>query len=218
MAIDRSANAPAFRQQGRCPPKPSDANFEEVLSGDPNRKWEALDGVPEIYYVDRRDPANTFVKIKIFVKGTKQDTDAIKENEDRIEKHLSLPGFTVDVEFTESEGFDVHTVDATPNSWTQASIWNPNESAVDLAHEVMHHLGLVDEHDVSKNLSKPELTWSQYLLCLFISATLTIPKDGAQGIMGASYKPPLRRHVDAIVGIKTFPKLQPANDDPWCPR
>lgn len=155
------------------------------------------------YYVDRSDPSHVVAKIKVHLVGDRGDDNDIKSKEDAIEKHLAIPGFTVDVEFVDADGDDVHTIDVDRFVGQQAVSWRPRLPPSHYAHELGHHLGLDDEYDRAIHFRNKAFPWYVRWFDLVASWFESVPPDGAQGLMGDVTKPLLRRHVDTIAGIKT---------------
>ena len=129
------------------------------------------------YKVDARDPTNIFVKVKILLKpigvGTYEDVDRIKGLEDKIEKHASRKGFTMNIEFVNPDNdpdfkpeAGTFTVDVNPNTWTVASNWAGGD-AWTYAHELYHMLNFpidrynyIEAHASNKSMAIPRrLYW-----------------------------------------------------------
>jgi hypothetical protein len=131
------------------------------------KKRKGQDG--KTFLVDATDPNNIVVQVKIHLtkSGKGKDTDVadVKSLEDAIEKHASVPGYTVDVVFVLRGGLpDVFEVAVDPGKFTDSGNFRA-DSALALAHEVHHLLGLDDrynyiEHSHNREMKIPDrLGW-----------------------------------------------------------
>jgi hypothetical protein len=187
----------------------SGAGREELLSGGPGREWQLREGSKGPYWVDARDPSNVVLKVKFFLQMEAAQSaellDEIRIEEDDIEKHLSIPGATFDIEFVDQPGPFVHTVVVDEKvELNTESRWTPWALAPRHAHEVMHHLGLADEYDTSIHRDNPEMTRYGKLYWT-VWAKLNPPPAGAEkAIMADPSQPPDReRHIDVVFGVRT---------------
>jgi len=208
-----------------------DKNYEEQLSADPSRRWKVLSSpyafpsrIQKPYYVDRSEPSNIVVKIKICLSG---DPDLVKKviaMEDAIEKHLAIPGFCADVEFVKQRAWDIHEIFVDNSVFGSAQTWNPGWFTAEIcAHEIMHHFGLPDEYDYGNDYSghstNMKLSWWLRRLSAVASflqkqPILDVSRIGLGkipqtpelgGIMHEPSLKPLRRHINFIAKIKTIP-------------
>lgn len=127
------------------------------------------------YKVDATDPANIFAKVKVNLvpggDGTWEDVKNIKKLEDRIEKHASRKGFTLNLEFVNPDNkpdfvADAETVKINANPrWPNATNWGGN--ALACAHELFHVLNFpldrynyIESHTTNQKMAVSErLTW-----------------------------------------------------------
>ena len=103
------------------------------------------------YEVDRTNPKNIAIRVKVFLKvagtGTLTDVQSVKQMEDGIEKAASAKGFIVDIEFVSMPGSDAFEVDVSPGEWETATNWSGGEP-LGFAHELFHLMYYeVDRYD-----------------------------------------------------------------------
>lgn len=157
-------------------------------------------GWPAYYLIDNQDPLNIFIKIKVNLIGDADVINKMKILEDQIEKHLSIPGFIVNLEWGSASGPDTFSVGTKHGEWATSANWAGDHTV--LAHELMHLFGLSDEYNLisshADNKHIPIYTRLEWFL--FQMDIVEIP--GAEdGIMSHSWKKPLHRHVCAAVGM-----------------
>lgn len=119
---------------------------EENAAADPARVYESIAGQGgKTFQIDRRDPANVFVKAKVFPTGDATAVGQLIATEDAIEKRASVLGYTVDLDFVTAAGADVFEVGVDPGAWPTSGNWvlGPDTSA----HELHHLLGLPDRYN-----------------------------------------------------------------------
>jgi Domain of unknown function (DUF4157) len=100
------------------------------------------------FTVDRTDPKNIRVKIKVKLNGAPAEVDKIKGLEDAIERSISMTttGYHVDIVFVDKAGpDDVFEFTVKFCEWPNSGNWA--SSPVTLSHEVHHALGLPDRYD-----------------------------------------------------------------------
>jgi hypothetical protein len=99
------------------------------------------------FTVDRTDPKNIRVKIKVKLNGAPAEVDKIKGLEDAIERSISMTtkGYYVDIVFVDAPGPDVFEFTVKFCEWPNSGNWA--SSPVTLSHEVHHALGLPDRYD-----------------------------------------------------------------------
>jgi len=134
----------------RLADNPGNTNAEELVSGHPIRNWTIRQGRGGInFLVDRDDPNNIVVKIKVHLSpegsGTVADVANTKSLEDGIEKHASTRGYTLDIAFVDHSNPDVFEVGVNPDEWTTSGNWVGDVSSI--AHEAHHLLGLRDRYN-----------------------------------------------------------------------
>ena len=101
----------------------------------------------KIYYVDRSDPKNIRVKMKVKLNGKPEEVQKVKALEDAIERSISMStkGYFVDIEFVDKSAFDVFEFSVIFCEWPNSGNWA--SSPVALSHESHHALGLPDRYD-----------------------------------------------------------------------
>ena len=145
---------------------------EEVASDNARFVGVVFQGETKVgYYVDRTDLKNIHAKIKIklkpFRKGERGELDKflIESQEDEIEKFAGqTSGFTLDVEFVESDytGDDFVEVGVNYGQWVTSENFGGNTRT--LTHEIMHLLGLEDRYDlIEAHATKASMTRKQRL-------------------------------------------------------
>jgi hypothetical protein len=139
------ASAVATQERLATPEGKANKNIEEAASRDRSRRWTGIQGKGAQFTVDRTDPSNVVVKMKVHLTGKKEDVASIKAMEDDIEKYASTRGYTFDLEFSKKSGADVFEAGVDPAGWTTASNWIG--SSDEIAHEAHHRLGLDDRYD-----------------------------------------------------------------------
>ncbi|SEB20084.1 DUF4157 domain-containing protein [Variovorax sp. YR216] len=99
------------------------------------------------YKVDRSDPKNIRVRIKVKLNGVPDEVSKIKSLEDAIERSISMTtkGYYVDIVFVNTTGPDVFEFTVKFCEWPNSGNWA--SSPVTLSHEVHHALGLADRYD-----------------------------------------------------------------------
>ncbi len=97
------------------------------------------------FLVDRTDPTNIRVQIKIRLKGKTDDVKDIKKLEDAIERESHTKGYTLDIVFVDKGGTDVFDITVNFCLWANSGNWASSPTA--LSHEVHHLLGLGDRYD-----------------------------------------------------------------------
>jgi hypothetical protein len=151
--------------------------------------------------VDRTNRKDLAVKIKVRLIGDTNIVSQIRHMEDAIEKHLSIPGFVVNLEFTGKSGLDIFDVKVDANAWTTAANWVG--AATSLGHELMHLLGLPDEYDyIEGHAGNKHMAMETRLHWFLVEMKRQpAPPDSKDGIMRVSKKKPLWRHALAAVGL-----------------
>jgi hypothetical protein len=188
---------------------------QEEVAATFDRTWVTLENKEwgKTFQVDRSDPKNIVVKVKVRVNATEQMRKKVHALEDAIEKHLRIPGFTVDLVFTNGTGKDVFEVNADPTGWTTASNWVGTAEA--LAHELLHVLGLDDEYDyIESHATNANMALGTRLHWFTVEMKRSRPADGHLGVMSYHGNKPLDRHacevakleVDACVQARTGKK------------
>jgi hypothetical protein len=110
------------------------------------------------YKVDRSDPKNIRVKIKVKLNGAPDEVSKIKGLEDAIERSISMStkGYYVDIVFVETSGPDIFEFTVKFCEWPNSGNWA--SSPVTLSHEVHHALGLADRYDyIESHADNPDM-------------------------------------------------------------
>ena len=146
--------------------------IEETASADPKRRWVKIAGKfgGGKYEVDRTNPKNIVIRVKVFLKaagtGTATDVKSVKEMEDGIEKAASAKGFIVDIDFVSAPGNDAFEVDVNPGEWETATNWSGGEP-LGFAHELFHLMyyevdryDYIASHSTNQSMMIPDrITW-----------------------------------------------------------
>ncbi|MBU1173418.1 MAG: hypothetical protein KKD44_27940, partial [Proteobacteria bacterium] len=179
-------------------------SYEEFYENAVERKWRGYRpnfGGP-FFYVADDDPLDILVHIKVRLHGNYEIISKIILLEDAIEKHLSLPGYSVNLVFvgySEDEG-DVFDVKVNPKKWVTSHNWAGGYKA--LGHELMHLMGLSDEYDrIESHAENKNMLRVDRLYQFKYQMEEQVLKDAANGIMCFYWLKPLDRHACASVGL-----------------
>jgi hypothetical protein len=121
------------------------ADVEETAVATATKKTKRKGQDGKTYWVDRSDPKNIRVKMKVKLNGPKKDVDSIKQLEDAIERESHTTGYYLDIEFVEKSGSDVFEFSVDFCLWANSGNWAAGPKT--LSHEVHHALGLDDRYD-----------------------------------------------------------------------
>lgn len=140
------------------------AGAEEAVSKDPTRVWTKAKGQDgTTFLIDARDVTNIAIQAKVrLVKAgprTKaEDVTRVKSLQDAIEKRSSTMGYSLDLEFVETSGPDVFTVQVDTSKWTVSTNWIGDD--IGLAHELHHLLGLEEDryNYIEAHAENPQMT------------------------------------------------------------
>jgi uncharacterized protein DUF4157 len=119
------------------------------------------------FLVDRSDPKNIVVRIKVRLQaapGVTTATDIANERllEDAIERVAEMHGYTVDVVFVDADGPDVFSYMVDFDKWPTSA--NPVGNARTLAHEIHHLMGLPDRYDyIEAHAANPNMAMPRRL-------------------------------------------------------
>lgn len=190
--------------------------LEERKAADPSRVW--THHVPsrhvrpgEFIYVDRSKLDDIIIQMKVYVDGSPEMREVLNTFEDPIEKHLAIPGFTVDVCFVDAPGPGVFTVQANLEGWTTARNWVGTYESI--AHELLHLCGLNDEYDYTSHYRNSAMPVEHRLHWFKVGVTdHVIPHDAHMGIMSSHRNKPLRRHALYAAGVSSSQSGQSQGD------
>ena len=153
------------------------------------------------YWVAKDDPKDLLVHLKVRLVGDPKQIDSIVAVEDNTEKHLGVPGFSVNIEYVAVDGSDVFTIGADPTKWPSSVNWGGGNHLV-YSHELGHTMGLDDEYDLIESHAQNPYISIQERLSLFLYGMLhPRPTDADQGIMSDPRKQLLPRHICAAVEL-----------------
>ncbi|KKK78067.1 hypothetical protein LCGC14_2847290, partial [marine sediment metagenome] len=177
-------------------------NEEELYEQREDLKWMSyrIDSNSPYFYVSHEDFTDIFVHIRVRIHGEYKLVKKILSFEDAIEKHLHVPGFSVNLVFVGNKRDDVFEVDADPSKWVTSHNWSGGYKT--LAHELMHLMGLPDEYDrIESHANNRNMDREQRLLQFKTQMNDEVPIDSKDGIMCYNFRKPLERHVCVAVGL-----------------
>jgi hypothetical protein len=132
------------------------ADVEEKAVATGTKKVPRIGEGGKRFYVDRSDPKNIRVQIKVKLKGKPDEVAKIKELEDAIERESSTEGYTLDIVFVDSSGPDVFEFTVIFCQWANSGNWASDPTT--LSHEVHHALGLGDRYDyIEAHAGNPDM-------------------------------------------------------------
>jgi hypothetical protein len=99
------------------------------------------------FFVDRSDPRNIRVQMKVKLNGKPAEVASIEKLEDAIERAVSMgtKGYYLDIVFVDKSGPDVFEFTVSFCQWANSGNWA--SGPVTLSHEVHHALKLPDRYD-----------------------------------------------------------------------
>lgn len=181
---DVAASVEASEERLATPEGKKNLKLEEKKSADPSRKWERLKGKNGSFDIDRSNPSDVVVKMRVHLTGDKADVDATKSLEDDIEKAASTTGYTVDVEFVKRSGPGVFDAKVDPEGWTTAANWVG--ASDDIAHEAHHRLGLDDRYDyIESHADNEEMMIPTRLHWFRVQIDKPFDPNGKHSLMGS---------------------------------
>lgn len=201
--IDRAIKQVQEEREALPPKEQEDlSSLEEEYINMYREGWAAYapEGEDSFFYINAYDHFNIMVFIKVRVLGEPQTVEKILYLEDAIEKHLSIPGFTVDLMFVDYDDKDVFTVMTDTGKWVTSHNWGGSHMA--MAHELMHLMGLSDEYDgIEQHADNKNLSLATRLWYFENQIGAVRYPDATQGIMCYHNRKPLHRHACAVVGL-----------------
>lgn len=120
-------------------------NVEENILDKAANKVERVGQGGKKFYVDRSDPRNIRVRMKVKLNGKEEEVKSIKKLEDAIERKSHTEGYTLDIVFVDTSGPDVFEFSVVFCQWANSGNWASGPTT--LSHEVHHALGLPDRYD-----------------------------------------------------------------------
>lgn len=187
----------------------SDEEFLEYVSIEEKyelshaRKWKRFLGSGAFFYATTDDVLDILVNIKVRLNGDPDAVSTIISFEDSIEKHVKIPGFSVNLIFIQScehDRDDIFDVNVNTGQWATSHNWASGYKV--LAHELMHLMGLDDEYDrIENHAANRNMARKQRLIQFELQMGKSLPPDASFGIMDKWWLKPLHRHVCAIIGM-----------------
>lgn len=177
-------------------------SLEETYEMEVQRNWDEYcpNWFGPCFYVVDNDPTDILIHVQVHLIGEVDLIEQILSLEDSIEKHLSVPGFNVNLVFVGRTGTDVFDVTVDPSQWATSENWTGSHYA--LAHELMHLMGLPDEYDrIENHAGNKFMEREQRLWQFLVQMDEVLPPDAQDGIMCYSSRRPLERQVCAAVGL-----------------
>lgn len=165
-------------------------------------KWERYrpSWMGPYFYVSREKYIDILVHIRVALSGPGAIMDKIESLEDAAEKHLSIDGFSVNLEFVKHSANDVFDVTINVGSWASSHNWSGGHKTI--AHELLHLMGLPDEYDrLEAHYNNRYMSRIKRLYQFRAQLGEEAPADAKDGIMCYSGREPLERHVCAAVGL-----------------
>jgi len=159
------------------------------------------------FEVDRSDPRNIRVLMKVMLKGKKEEVDSIKKLEDTIEWKSHTQGYWLDVVFVDKPGPDVFEFKVTFCEWANSGNWASGPTT--LSHEVHHALGLDDRYDyIEAHAANKDMDRPMRIHWFLEQMPKKVDPRGAFSKMGPSRNPLLAEDVCAVA----FPAGKERND------
>lgn len=179
-------------------------SHEEFYENAVSRKWSSYQpksNSPFFYVVDT-DPLDILIHIRIRLHGDYNMVSKIILLEDAIEKHLGIPGYSVNLVFIgySLDDKNVFDVDVIPGKWATSHNWAGGYKT--LAHELLHLMGLPDEYDkIENHAGNKNMVRLDRLRQFLAGIDENLPSDAMIGIMCFHNYKPLQRHVCVSVGL-----------------
>lgn len=120
-------------------------DVEEKVVASGKNKVERVGQQGKKFLVDRSDPKNIRVLMKVKLNGKADEVDQIKQLEDAIERKSTTKGYYLDIVFVDTSGPDVFEFTVIFCQWANSGNWA--SAPTTLSHEVHHALGLGDRYD-----------------------------------------------------------------------
>jgi hypothetical protein len=120
-------------------------NVEETMVATGTKKVQRVGEGGKLFSVDRSDPRNIRVQIKVKLNGKPEEVASIKKLEDAIERESHTKGYYLDIVFVDKSGPDIFEFTVSFCQWANSGNWASGPTT--LSHEVHHALGLADRYD-----------------------------------------------------------------------
>jgi hypothetical protein len=130
-------------------------NVEEAHVATGTEKKAKIGEQRKKFWVDRTDPRDIRVMIKVKLNGKPEEVAQIIKLEDAIERSAKTKGYVLDIVFVDKTGADVFEFTVAFCEWANSGNWA--SGPVTLSHEVHHALGLGDRYDYIESHSKNEM-------------------------------------------------------------
>lgn len=135
------------------------ASLEEDVVATGTKKVTRFGQGSKKFLVDRSDPRNLRVQMKVKLNGKPEEVESIKKLEDAIEWSSHTKGYWLDIVFVDKAGPDVFEFSVKFCEWANSGNWASGPTT--LSHEVHHALGLPDRYDyieahaANKDMDRP---------------------------------------------------------------
>jgi hypothetical protein len=167
-------------------------NLQEDVTSSASRNWETLSPPPRswghmaTFRIDRSDPNNIVVQVRIRVQGNPDDAANIVAQQDGIERAAQELGYTLDLIFVTSGGPDVFTVSVNPSLPVTAGNWSAYDTDPSgYTHEIHHLLGSDDRYDYTSHADNPRMDIHNRLIWFRVEAHRSRDPLEAQSLMGS---------------------------------
>lgn len=141
--------------------------------------------------------------IRIRLSGSYEAVSKVLTLEDPIEKHLAMPGYSVNLVFVPYSGYfedDVVDVSVDLEEWATSHNWSGGHKV--LAHELLHIMGLPDEYNrIEVHADNIHMPIYSRLVQFYYQLDEPLLPDAHKGIMSWHGNKPLQRHICASVGL-----------------
>lgn len=178
-------------------------NYEKINY---EKQWKILKfaNSNKYYYVQNNNPNDLLLHVRICLIGKDSEVNLIKTFEDATEKHLSLSGYSVNIEFTnECKNEDVLDINVNFSEWPNSENFIGGYTV--LAHELMHKLSSnnYDTYDrIEAHAGNKYLSVHNRLLLFLMGINDKSSKTGELGIMNQSKYKPLNYNICNSVGLE----------------
>ena len=175
---------------------------EELIQKASAHTWSAHypKGQDYYYYVNRDNPLDLHIVVKIRIDADEETKQSIYMLEDLIESHMAVPGFNVDIQWVNGIGEDIIGVKADQGEWATAHNWAGDHFTI--AHELFHIFGLDDEYNrIESHADNQYISYETRLHWFLYQMGTYMYADAENGIMVYNENKALPRHVCWSVGL-----------------